>query len=49
MQQYQLGNTGITIENDNMINILVYVMHHNEEYFLPPEQFQSQRFLPENR
>ena len=48
-QSYQLGNTGIKLDKGSMVNILVYVMHHNEEYFPSPEQFKPERFLPENR
>ena len=31
------------------MNILVYVIHHNEEYYPSPEKFKPERFLPENR
>ena len=48
-QSYQLGDTGITLEKGSMVNILAYVMHHNEEYFPEPDQFKPERFLPENR
>ena len=48
-QSYQLGNTGIKLDKGSMVNILVYVMHHSEEYFPSPEQFKPERFLPENR
>ena len=48
-QKHQLGNTGITINKGSVVNILVYAIHHNEEYYPEPEQFKPERFLPENR
>ena len=48
-QKYQLGNTGITLDKGSNVNILIYAIHHNEEYYDSPEKFQPERFLPENR
>ena len=31
------------------MNILVYAIHHNEEYYPSPDKFKPERFLPENR
>ena len=48
-QKYQLGNTGITLDKGSNVNILVYAMHHNEEYYPSPDKFKPERFLPFNR
>ena len=48
-QKHQLGNTGITLNKGDTVYILVYAIHHNEEYYPSPEQFKPERFLPENR
>ena len=48
-QEYQLGNTGITLDKGTHVNILVHAIHHNEEYYPGPEKFRPERFLPENR
>ena len=48
-QKHQLGDTGITLNKGSVVNILVYAIHHNEEYYPEPEKFKPERFLPENR
>ena len=45
----KLGDSGIKIEKGHVVEILVYAMHHNEDYFPNPEKFSPDRFLPENR
>ena len=44
-----LGNTGIYLQKGHSVEVLVYAMHHNEEYFPNAEKFSPERFLPENR
>ena len=48
-QKCRLGNTGITLEKGSVVNILVYAMHHNEQFFPLPDKFKPERFLLENR
>ena len=47
-QKYQLGTTGITLDEGSNVNILVYAIHHNSEYYPSPDKFNPERFLPEN-
>ena len=44
-----LGNTGVYLQKGHSVEVLVYAMHHNEEYFPNAEKFSPERFLPENR
>ena len=48
-QKYQLRDTEITLDKGSNVNILVYAIHHNEEYYPSPDKFKPERFLPENR
>ena len=45
----KLGDSGIKIEKGHVVEILVYAMHHNEDYFPNPEKFSPDRFLPEKQ
>ena len=46
---YKLGDTGITLFKEQLIEIPVYAIHHTEEYYPNHEKFIPERFLPENR
>ncbi|CAG2104891.1 unnamed protein product, partial [Medioppia subpectinata] len=46
---YKLGDTGITLYKGQMIEIPIYGIHHSEEYYPNPFQFNPDRFMPENR
>lgn len=40
---------GIEVEKGTVIQIPIYNVHHDCEYFPEPEKFDPERFLPENR
>ena len=40
---------GIHLPKDQAINISVYGVHHNPEYYPEPERFNPDRFMPENK
>ncbi|XP_054161163.1 cytochrome P450 3A8-like [Oppia nitens] len=48
---YPLGgrHTGITLRAGETIEFGIYAMHMNADYYPNPEQFNVDRFLPENR
>ena len=46
---YQLGETGLTIEAGLLVHISIYGVHHNEEFFPEPEKFEPDRFMPPNK
>ncbi|XP_076361148.1 cytochrome P450 3A8-like [Tachypleus tridentatus] len=48
-KDYQLGDTGITIPKDMIIQIPIYAIHHDPEYYPNPNAFEPERFLPENK
>jgi cytochrome P450 len=48
-QEYELGKTGITLFEGQLIQISIYAVQHSEEFFPKPEEFMPQRFMPENR
>ncbi|XP_055632908.1 probable cytochrome P450 6a14 [Toxorhynchites rutilus septentrionalis] len=45
--QYTFPNTAYTIPAGTFLQIPVYAMHHDPQYFPEPEQFKPDRFLPE--
>ncbi|CAG2167306.1 unnamed protein product, partial [Oppiella nova] len=46
---YKLGETGITLLKGQQIEFPIHGIHHLEEYYPNPFQFNPDRFLPENR
>ncbi|CAG2109332.1 unnamed protein product [Medioppia subpectinata] len=46
---FKLGDTGITIKKDQMIEVPVYAIHHCEDFYPNAEQFDPDRFMPHNR
>lgn len=40
---------GVTITKGMLVGVPVWAMHHCEEYFPNPHEFQPARFLPENK
>ena len=42
-------SNGIKIEKGTLVKFPIYTIHHNPEYFPKPDEFQVERFLPENR
>ncbi|CAG2108804.1 unnamed protein product [Medioppia subpectinata] len=47
--EYVLGDTGITLPAGQEIEIPVYSIHHNPEYYPAPENFDPERFMHKNR
>ncbi|GFS49391.1 cytochrome P450 3A8, partial [Nephila pilipes] len=46
---YQLGDTGISLPKGTIVTIPVYAMHQDPEFFPEPEKFDPERFTPEER
>ncbi|XP_054160973.1 uncharacterized protein LOC128959051 [Oppia nitens] len=49
IDDYKLGNTGITLYKGQQIDVPIYAIHHSEEYYAKPFEFNPERFMPENR
>ncbi|CAG2102957.1 unnamed protein product [Medioppia subpectinata] len=49
VEDYKLGNTGITLKKGQLVEIPVFAIHRNEEHYENAETFIPERFLPENR
>lgn len=47
-KDYKIPGTDWTIENGVSIQIPVYSLHHDAEYYPEPEKFDPERFTPEN-
>lgn len=47
-QEYTLPGTSMTIPKGTAIQLLVYSIHHDPEYYPEPERFDPERFSPEN-
>ncbi|CAG2105086.1 unnamed protein product, partial [Medioppia subpectinata] len=48
-QDYKLGDTGITLEKGQTVEIPIYAVHHSEDFYPDAEQFVPTRWLPENQ
>ncbi|CAG2158120.1 unnamed protein product [Oppiella nova] len=46
---YSLGETGISIEPGQHVEIPIYNVQHSGEYYDNPEKFDPDRFMPENK
>ena len=49
VEDYKLGDTGVTIYKGQQIDIPIYAIHHDPDYYPNPYQFNPERFMPENR
>ncbi|CAG2175247.1 unnamed protein product, partial [Oppiella nova] len=49
LNDYKLGDTGITIKKGQAVEIPINAIHLSEEYYSSPNRFIPNRFLPENR
>ena len=49
LEDYKLGDTGITIEKGHSVEIPVYALHHSPEYFEKPFEFIPERFMAWNK
>ncbi|CAG2109097.1 unnamed protein product [Medioppia subpectinata] len=48
-EEYKHDNTGLTIPKGMGVNYDVHSLHHESEYYPNPEDWNPERFLPENR
>lgn len=50
-EDYTLNIDGksVTLETGDIIRIPVYAIHHSEKFFVDPEAFKPERFLPDNK
>lgn len=48
LEDYSLGDTGVTVKKDDLVVIPVYAMHHDPQYFDNPLTFNPERFNEEN-
>ncbi|CAG2167132.1 unnamed protein product [Oppiella nova] len=49
MGDVMLGDTGVKIEKGVSVEIPVYAIHHDPDYYPDPFTFNPDRFMPENR
>lgn len=49
IHEYKLPNSNVTIPKNLQIFIPVYAIHHDPEIYPNPEQFEPDRFLPEEK
>ena len=47
--KYELAETGIILNENDLVEIPVYALHHYSQYYPSPEEFRPERFLCENR
>ncbi len=48
-EEYKLGDSGIELFKDQIVEITVFAMHYCEEFYPNPDKFNPDRFMPENR
>jgi cytochrome P450 len=48
-QDYELGDTGITLKAGKSVMVSVYAIHHDEEIFPEPFVYKPERFMGDNR
>lgn len=48
LQDYTLGDTGVTVKKEDLVVIPVYAMHHDPQYFENPLTFNPERFNEAN-
>lgn len=48
-EDYKLGDTGIVVEKETIIQIPVHAIHHSDEFYPESNRFIPDRWLPENR
>ncbi|KAK8388435.1 hypothetical protein O3P69_020429 [Scylla paramamosain] len=46
---YTLPNNGLTIKAGNLVQVPIWSLHHDPQYWPDPEAFIPDRFLPENK
>ncbi|XP_054157189.1 cytochrome P450 9e2-like [Oppia nitens] len=49
VEDYTIGDTGITIPKGMIVNFDIQVLHHNPEYYPEPDRWDPERFMPYNR
>lgn len=47
-KDYEIPGTKLRIEKGTLVEIPVFSLHHDSEYFPDPEKFDPERFSPEN-
>ncbi|XP_067122115.1 cytochrome P450 3A11-like [Centruroides vittatus] len=49
VEDYKLGDTWIIIPKSTLINVPIYAVNHDPQYFPEPDKFDPERFMPENK
>jgi cytochrome P450 len=48
-KDYEFKSLGIKIPKGNKVQIPIYAIHHQEDYYPEPQKFNPDRFMPENK
>ena len=48
-EDYELGDTGITLKKDSVVAIPIHAIHHDPEFYPNPHQFRPERFYGEEK
>ncbi|XP_042855523.1 cytochrome P450 3A18-like [Penaeus japonicus] len=49
VKDYTLGDTGLAVKQGTVVEVPVWSLHRDPQYWKDPEEFRPERFLPENK